>query len=308
MRTGTVVVGVDGTRANRGALRFAVEESRRWGEGLRLVHVVPDHAPISPMTPVLVPGDLTAAGESILAQATGEVRILGPDIEFDAWLRHGVCSTELIRAAEGARVLVLGRDDRAILHRIVVGDTATRAAARAPVPVVEVPAQWHEDGTSEEHGVVLVGVKSPAHATELLAHAFAVAQARAATLVALHAWHLPNAYDDIIEARVAREQVEREATAELDSLLHPWRSVYPDVDVEVRVVHDRPGHVLVESSTAADLLVLVRRAHGLPEATHLGGTARAVLRKAQCPVMVVPPTAALELPTLVLESQGQLLK
>ena len=90
--------------------------------------------------------------------------------------------------------------------------------------------------------------------------------------------------------------------------MRPWRAVYPDVDATIRVVHDRPGHALVEASAAADLLVLVRRAHGVPSATHLGGTARGVLRHAECPVMVVPPTKAPELPSLVLESDGQLLK
>ena len=306
-RTGTVVVGVDGTATNTGALRYAVEESRRWREPLGLVHVVPGHAPVSPMMPVIVPGDLTATGKEILAQVTDEVRSQAPEVELEATLHHGVRATELVRAAEGARLLVLGRDDRGILHRLVEGDTVTRTAARAPVPVVEVPAQWHEGGTAEDHGVVLVGVKSPAHATELLAHAFAEARARAARLVVLHAWHLPNAYDDIIEARVAQEQVEREGVAEVDSLLDPWRAVYPDVDVEVRVVHERPGQALVDASATADLLVLVRRSHG-PAPTHLGGTARAVLRNAQCPVVVVPPTEVPELPALVLESEGQLLK
>lgn len=302
-----VVVGVDGAPATRGALRYAVEEATRSGEVLTLVHVVPDAVPISPMMPVMMPGDLTATGAAVLAQVRDEVRDLAPGADPATVLRHGTRATELIRASEGARVLVLGRDDQPVLSRLVGGDTVTRTAARAHLPVVEVPPGWHE-GAAPEHGAVLVGVKSPAHATELLGHAFAVAAARSARLVVLHTWHLPSAYDDIVEGRVAREQVEREGTAELESLLHPWRAVYPGVDVEIRVVHDRPGHALVTSSASADLLVIVRRSHGIPSATHLGSTARTVLRHASCPVMVVPPTDVPELPELVLESRGQLLK
>ena len=290
--TGTVVVGVDGTTANESALRWAVEEARRAGGPLRLVHVVPDHVPLSPLMP-LVPGDLSANGREVLAQVLDTVRRLAPDLE-------------LVRAAEDADVLVLGRADPSVLHRLVEGDTATRAAARAPVPVVEVPPGW--DGTTGSRGVVLVGVKSPANADDLLGRAFAVARERAARLLVLHAWHLPSAYDDIIEGRVAREQVEREGAAEIDGLLSPWRDVHPGVEVEVRIVHDRPGHALVEASGSADLVVLVRRSHGVPAAAHLGGTARAVLRHAECPVLVVPPTQTTEMPSLRVEAEGQLLR
>jgi hypothetical protein len=46
---------------------------------------------------------------------------------------------------------------------------------------------------------VVLGVKSPAHAHELLARAFDVAAARGATLVVLHAWKLPDPYLDLVE-------------------------------------------------------------------------------------------------------------
>jgi nucleotide-binding universal stress UspA family protein len=59
--------------------------------------------------------------------------------------------------------------------------------------------------------------------------------------------------------------------------------------VETKVVHDYAPTALEQASRGADLLVLVRRAHGVPAATHLGGTARGVLRTAACPVRVVPP-------------------
>ena len=301
--TSTIVVGVDGTAANEGALRYASEEARSGGDTLRLVHVVPDLLPISPMMP-LVPGDLADTGRTVLRQVEQDVQRLVPGVELEGELRHGARATELLRAAEGARALVLGRADHSLVRRVVEGDTATRAAARATVPVVEVPSQWR----AAEHGVVLVGVKSPVHADELLGHAFAAAGRRAARLVVLHAWHLPSAYDDIIEGRVAQERMEQEGAREVEDLLSGWRSVYPDVEAEVRVVHDRPGHALVEASAAADLVVLVRRSHGVPAAAQLGGTARTLLRHAQCPVMVVPPTGSSDPLALEVEAEGRLLK
>ncbi|HEU5036602.1 MAG TPA: universal stress protein [Nocardioides sp.] len=304
--TAPVVVGVDGTTPNRGALRFAVEEVRRTGGSLKLVHVVPDYVPISPFMPV-TPGDLTDTGTQVLTGVEDTVRELAPDLDVQGWLHHGSRATELIKAAEGASMLVVGRDDRPVLYRLVDGDTATRTASRAAVPVVEVPAGWHEDDATER-GVVVVGVKTGAHADDLLGHAFAVADARGAKVVVVHAWKLPSAYDDIIESRIALEQCEKEGVVEMEALLHDWREAFPHVAVEIRVVHDHAAHALVETSRQADLVVVVRRAHGVPAAAHLGGTARAVLRGAECPVMVVPPSAVPEMPDLVLETGGQIRK
>lgn len=310
-QTGPVVVGVDGTDANLGALRFGVEEARRMGTTLKLVHVVPDYVAISPMMP-LTPDDLTETGASILAAAKTKVHEIAPDLIVEGWLHHGTRPIQLVHSAEDSRLLVVGRDDRPLPERLLRGDTAAGVAARASVPVVEVPADWTPPtgdtigGTTG--GVVLVGVKSPTHATPLLGHAMAIAAEREATLVVLHAWKLPSAYDDIIEARVDIEEWTRESTVEMESLLRDWRTTYPDVKIEIRVVHDHPSHALVEASRDADLVAVVRRAHGVPAATHLGGTARALLRSAHCPVVVVPPDDTAVVPGLVLEQGGVIRK
>ena len=47
-----VVLGVDGSAANLGALRYAVAEARLLGGRLKLVHVVPDYLTVAPMVPL----------------------------------------------------------------------------------------------------------------------------------------------------------------------------------------------------------------------------------------------------------------
>lgn len=282
-----IVVGVDGSEANHGALRYAAAEARTTGCGLTLVHVVPDHLPISPMVP-LTPGELNETGTEILRAAEAQVREIDPGLSVECWLHHGTRAPELARAAAEARALVVGRDDHPLLERLLRGDTATGVAARATVPVVEVPAEWRRE-PGRTAPVVVVGVKEPAYASSLLSDAFEVAAERDATLVVLHAWKLPSGYDDVISSRVAVDESVRRSTLEIEELLREWRAAYPDVKVEVRVVHDHAGHALVRASRSADLVVLLRRAHGVPAATHLGGTARAVLRSAESPVRVVAP-------------------
>jgi nucleotide-binding universal stress UspA family protein len=59
-----------------------------------------------------------------------------------------------------------------------------------------------------------------------------------------------------------------------------------------RVLRGDPATALVAAAEEAALVVIGRRRHGVPAALHLGGTARAVLRSASCPVRVVPPDLA----------------
>ncbi|MCB0894049.1 MAG: universal stress protein [Nocardioides sp.] len=302
-----VVVGVDGTEANLAALLFAADVASRRQVPLRLAHVVPDRVVISPLVPV-TPLDLTDTGSDVLRVAECEVRAAAPDVTVEARLRHGSRATQLLRSAADAGLLVVGRDDRPVLERMMRGDTAASVASRAGIPVVEVPADW-QPGSAEQppYGVVVVGLKSPAYADAVLAGAFAAADERGASLEVVHAWKLPSGYDEATGADPALSDWEREALDEVETLLRNWRTAYPDVAVVTRVVHQHPAEALVEASARADLLVVVRRVHGGPGTAHLGSVARAVLRAAACPVLVVPPTEAGTIPDLVLEEAGGLL-
>jgi nucleotide-binding universal stress UspA family protein len=284
-----VVVGVDGSTGTLAAIQFGAAEARRLATGLKLVHVVPSYtATIPAPMMVLPPDDLVEVGQSILAKATTQAGVVAPDLAIDGELRRGKRYHELSEASVSAPLLVVGRDSRPTLDRVLFGNTATGVACRAACPVVSVPPDWD---TSVDHGVVLVGVKSPGHAEELMADAFAIASDRGARLVLLHAWKLASGYDDIVADRVSVHEWNERATDELERILAPWRAVYPAVAVETNVEHDDAAHALERASHHADLLILVRRAHGIPASLHLGGTARAVLRTASCPVRVVPAEA-----------------
>lgn len=283
--TGAVVAAVDGSPSSDSAIRKAVHEARALGAPLRLVHVVPDYLPVSPMMP-LTPAELNQTAEAILAHSERVARVSGPEIrEIDIRMPRGSRVRGIVDACVGARLLVMGRD-RSFVQRLVSGRTAAGVAERASCPVESVPPDWQD---TPRFGAVLVGVRSPVDAVPLLAHAFPVAAGRAARLVVLHAWKLPTGYDDIIASRVALAEWETRTIAELEPLLEPWRATYPEVPVEIRVVHDRPVHALVRASEHADLLIVMRRPHLVAGGLHLGGTARAVLRAAQCTVRVVPP-------------------
>ena len=279
-----VVAAVNGSAGSDSAVRKAVHEARSLRAPVRLVHVVPDYVPVSPMMP-LTPADLTETGLSILKDADRVARAAAPDVDVETRLVRGSRVPRIVEDASDAQLLVVGQD-RSFLERLVSGRTAAGVAVRSSCPVEQVASDWQ---ATPGHGAVVVGVESAQDATPLLAQAVSLAAARRARLVVLHAWKMPTGYDDIIESRVAAADIERRFTADIEPLLAAQRAHFPEVPVEVRVVHDRPAHALVRASEDADLLVLMRRPHLMPDAWHLGGTALAVLRAAQCTVRIVPP-------------------
>ncbi|MFC4783581.1 universal stress protein [Nocardioides sp. MAHUQ-72] len=300
-----VVVGVDGSPSSIQAVRYAVAEAARLEVGVRLVHVSPDYTPTTPMLP-LIRDDFEQVGRKILGEALGVVAEVDPGCEVSSVLRTGPTVTTLLDAAEGAHLVALGRQHRSRAEAVFTGSTTVGAAGRADCPVVCVPPTWSDEST---RGRVVVGVRSPAHSTELLGQAFAAARLRGARLVVLHAWKLPGAYDDIVEARTHADDRALEMEREIDPLLETFRQGHPDVEVELSVVHEQPVRALLRAAAGAELLVVVRRAHGLPLTSHLGGTGRTLLREAECPVEVVPPQEVLaEMEGLVLEEAGDVRK
>jgi nucleotide-binding universal stress UspA family protein len=292
-----VVVGVDGSEASVAAVRYGAGEARRTGGVLRVVHVLPDYA----ASPYPLPMEEVAeAGRTVLRTTLERVGPVASEVPVRTALRRGSRSASLVADARAAHVLVVGADRRAALARLLTGNTSTRVAATSVAPVVSVPETW----TPAAHGVVLAAVKRADRATDVLAEAFEVAAERGSRLVVLHAWRIPSEYDDVVGSRAAVEEWDARARAELTAVLADWRTTYPDVDVELRIVHDQPAHALVAASAEVDELVLVRRAHGVPAAAHLGSTARTVLREAACPVRVVAPGHAVAVPGLLLEDAG----
>lgn len=299
-RSRGVVVGVDGSTASVKALRYARAEAARHGERVDVVHVVPDYAPLAGMYPVS-PDELMAAGRSALRSTLDQLGPVAPDVPMTTHLRRGSVVTILAAAADDACGIVVGSDRRPVAMRLLTGNVSTGVAARASVPLVSVPDTWSAERST---GVVLVGVKRTDRAGALLAEAFAVAQERGCRLRVLHAWRLPSGYDDIIADRVAFEDWQQRARRELDRLAAPWQRRHPDVEVELVTVHDQAAHALVDASAEADELVIVRRAHGIPAAAHLGSTARTVLLYAHCPVRVVPGLDVPVLPDLALAGRA----
>ncbi len=137
--TGPIVVGVDGQPGSAGAVRYAVVEARRRATALRLVHVVPAFLSLDAVLPL---ADLQRVGESILDEARSTVAGLAPDLSLTTMLTTGDRSSGVVNAAGDAQLVVVGRESRRGVERLLNGTVTAGIAAQARCDVVVVPSMW----------------------------------------------------------------------------------------------------------------------------------------------------------------------
>jgi nucleotide-binding universal stress UspA family protein len=177
----------------------------------------------------------------------------------------------LVNASSNAQLLVIGmRGERP--SEIVVASTALAVSGAARCPVVVVRGQHY---AGEVDAPVVLGLEDCVFDAPAVTAAFADAQRRRAPLIVLHAQH---------QNRVTDGDVAKGA---LVVHLAPWRSQYPQVPVEVRVVQGAPADELLRAAVTAQLVVVGTHGRGAPARVLLGSTSRTVVRYSPCPVMVV---------------------
>jgi nucleotide-binding universal stress UspA family protein len=281
--TRPVLVGVDGEPGSAGALRYAVSEARRRHAPLTLVHVVPAFQSLGPAIPL---SDLHRIGAQLLDKEWRTARTLDPELEIDTVIAHGDRCDGVVNAArDGAQLVVVGRETRRGIDRVLTGTATAGIAAHAPCDVVVVPSFWVDHAG---RGRVVVGLKSRHDTHALLAQAFAEASTRNATLVVVTAWQVADPYFDRVEGRTHASEREAEGKKVVDEVTADWRTVFPEVAVETRIVHGPAARVLLDASEGSDLLLISRRRLAFPAFGRLGGVGHDLLRLCEVPVHVVP--------------------
>jgi nucleotide-binding universal stress UspA family protein len=271
----SVVVGVDGTETALWAVAWAAAEAELRDRPLCIVHAAPYAA-----------GPSGAAGRrrarDILARAYTVARRRHPTVEARTERSDLDASAALPAAAEGADLLVLGMIGWEGAADMVIGSVAMEVSARASCPVVVVHGRQRSLGGS---GAVVVGVASVALDSTVLSVAFADARRHRTPLVVVHA----------VRGAGRREHggpddPSRAELHELDEALEPWRTAYPDVPVQYRVVRTHATEALLAAAVTARLVVVGSR-RGRRAPSLFGSTSREVLRHSPAPVEIVNPGA-----------------
>jgi nucleotide-binding universal stress UspA family protein len=286
--TNAVVLGV-GADGYDAALAFAIDEARRTGHPLHLVHVL--QLPAGEAYVGVYTGVLEAA-RGTLDEATAQAeRLAGTDVPVTAELiDNGWVVDDLVRRTEGASLLVMQHRALSRVKRVFVGSMVHGVAGRASVPVISVPEGW--DPTAKATGVVTVAVQDPVEAPAILRAGFAEARARGAQLDVLHAWWLASGFDVVVVDGSIRDEWAARSREEMQPVLTPLRQEFPDVEVAITVRHAPAAEAVLDAAETSDLLVLGRRHHRLPIGSHLGPVVRAALDHGTCPVLVTPELPA----------------
>lgn len=237
---------------------------------------------------------LPEVAASLLGEATRQLDVLAAD----ASRNRGVTATVRVDAgpaskfvaelalAERADLLLVGGTSKDLLHRAIMGSTASRLQQTSPCPVLTV-----KQPATGPYRRVLVAVDFSPDCDALIEAARRVAPD--ATLVLLHAFEVPfegrlqvaGVQDDTVHEFRARERERvtqrlRELAARLGVTIGEGTTV---------VEHGAPAEHILEHEVAhdCDLIVLGRHAASLGERLLLGSVTKKVLAESHGDVLVV---------------------
>jgi nucleotide-binding universal stress UspA family protein len=281
-----IIVGVDRSERSRDALALARTLARAAGTRLVLVSVYRRDRRSASVEPGAYTKALAEDAQSTLEWA---VRSLSG---VRAELRTVPCSSisrglQRCAADEDALAIVVGPSHRGPVGRIVPGSVGLRLLHGASCPVAVAPkGHW-----SQGHAPILrigVGYVRTPEGEEALHAALGLAAGTGAGVRAL----------GVVEPAVATGAVplglgyvEREESTRADleqSLRHVLDGVDPPVKVSGDVVDGYADDELARLSDDVDLLVCGSRGHSPLGAVMLGSVSAGVLRKARCPILVIP--------------------
>jgi nucleotide-binding universal stress UspA family protein len=271
-----VIVGVDGSPASFGAVRWAADEAARLRLPLKIVHAIELHGPFEEI--------LDEHGLAI--DAANEIRLRQPGLHVTTATWHGEPARVLVTLSRHASLVVVGSRGSGGFRSLLVGSVGVHLAGHAhcPVLVVHQAERWADHDAPLPHDrPIVVGADGSADGERAVGLAFAEAAARAVPLVAVRTWHEP---EHRWGFSADRSTLPAATLRELTSELEPWRAKYPAVQAEPRVVHCPSVPALLDEARDALMVVLGARGRGGFEGLRLGAVTQQVLEHSAVPVLV----------------------
>ncbi|MFQ1002412.1 universal stress protein [Modestobacter sp. SSW1-42] len=274
-----VVVGVDGSRTARAAVRSAAREAHARGTALDVVLAFPWREGDDVPAPPGLDGRavLHLAAGLVVEEMAAAARRDCPGLPVTHRIVAGRPVDVLTEESRQAQLVCVGTHGTGTLGDLVLGSTTAALVGRAHCPVLAVPETTVR--TRERTGVV-VGLDGSAADRDLAAFALAAAAARGCDLVAVRAWRR-----DLPHPGADEQAAQRRAETGVEDTLTAVREHHPAVRVHAIVEPATAARLLVGASLTAELVVVGHRHHPL---SRLGSVTHALLHQAGCPVAVVP--------------------
>jgi nucleotide-binding universal stress UspA family protein len=278
---GPVVVGVERSDSSRDALAFGWSLARAAGSTLTLVTVYPVAGGSAVM-----PRRTDAAEE---AEATLE-RAARPLSSFPMTTRAEPCTSvtrglQQVAEDEGALAIVVGPSHRGALGHVVPGSVGERLLHNAPRPIAVASRGYWSCGSRRIRTIGLGFLAAP-EADEALGAAVGIALRTGAAIRVLSVLEPPASAGPFSSNDPSLQQVARDGLSQ--SLVRTLGDVTSPVDVAGEVVDGRADDELARLSQEVDLLICGSGGRGRLGRVTRRSVAIGVLRKARCPVLVVP--------------------
>lgn len=289
-----IIVGVDGSRASLTAVEWAVARAQHTGATVHLmcVYTVATYATygFEGVITGFDPETLQRGAQKVVDTALGYAQsvLAGQSLDITTEVIAGDPASVLVDKSKEAELIVIGTEHHGQFFSRIFGTVSSTLPAYSACPVVVVP-NYEEGRSFTPVERVVVGVE----ATEKLSKALCTAVEETALwggqLTAISAIPLPAVngvmtwVPNAVDHDVLMTEMKRQLNTAVDTAIE-------DRDMQVRrhVIDGAPAQLLVEFSTAVDLVVVGSRGYSALTQAVLGVTSQAVLAHSSCPVMVVP--------------------
>lgn len=281
-----VVVGFDGSDDSLAALAYAAFEARSRQGTLHIVYAVDDLVLNSAWGIVFDVDAVTRAGTRLLERA----RELAIETGLPADHVHtesavGQPGAVLARLSETAALAVVGRRAESGGESMFVGSTAVTLAGGAVCPVIVVSAM--NEAAAPHHTPIVVGMDSSGGGAVAVDWALLRA-ARLGVGVSVISIVTRPPGRLFLGALITEEHKRAaldQARERIERLVRPKADAVPAVEVTIEVLYGSPVEELVAQSETADLLII--GVHPAFPTYGVGGTVRAIMAHARCPLGLV---------------------
>jgi nucleotide-binding universal stress UspA family protein len=273
-----ILVGIDGSAPSRVAVRWAVQRAAAIGEDVVLAHIVDDEWGVVSFRLL---DEVRSEADALAATEAAYARTIDPDVIVTTLLREGNPMWELIAAAEGSALVVVGTHKTGFVRGRVFGSRSLQLAGGSPAPVAIIP-----ETPSRPRGGIVVGVNESEASRAAIAFGAEEARRLGEELILVGAW----AGRVETEANEANGRRTALVKSRIESVLGDARATvarsHGDLRVRVREVNRPAAEALVDAAVSATLLVIgSSRRPGAP--TTLGSVAHDVLINLAAPTVVV---------------------
>jgi nucleotide-binding universal stress UspA family protein len=289
--TSPILVAVDPKRDDPAPLALGLRLARTAGTPLLLTAIYPVQG-ADRLHPELLRALHSDAEDALLraAKQVGEAPGPTPPIEVRplAASRSPAHALHELAMAEEPLLLVLGSSSRSQIGRVFPGAVTDRLLHGAPCPVAVAPGGYSLESVSAPLRTVGAAYVDAPDGQAALTAATALARAAGAYLrlfVVMRARDLYVTAAPVIPPFEHEEARRRDAEAELQHGLSAAGSQIPSTG---EVLDGEPATALAAASADLGLLVCGARGFGPLRTIMLGGTSHALVRRAACPVLVVP--------------------